>query len=706
MYICLMRQTLMTIINKIPGVAPYALAAVVVLFISFLFPNQLSFKYIYEEGKRWEYEDITAPFDFAILKSAEELEEEKARSLSNFSPYYEVDTRVVEDVVAAFEVNFEDQYESVKADGLFRDVIQSPHKYKTFGKQFLSRLYDRRIIRLAEEHMNQPEDFVVNIVNGNTSQKQTIENILTVEKAKELLVDSLPYVKLREPDFLYALLQQGVRPNLFYNDTLTNRFKAQMLAEIPTTRGMVKQGETIVHKGEILTQETFLRVASYEQQYEKEVVNQRKGILLSIGYFLLTSLIIFLFFEYIKVYTPAVFARFVQLLFVALLPLIFSYIVFFVEYSQVLSVYLIPFCIVPILIKNFYNTRLALVTHIVVILLASFLASAGYEFILIQLLAGLVVLLRNVDTRNWRVFFNGIIFLFLSYGISYLAVALIQEGEIALINWEVYAWLSASVFLTLLAYPLVPMLERLFGFTSSITLLELSDMNRPLLRTLAEKAPGTLQHSVQVANLAEAAALRIGLDPLLLKVGALYHDIGKTVQPAYFIENNSGVSLHEDLTPIESAKIIISHVTEGVKIAKKAHLPKVIVEFIRTHHGTTRTEYFYRNFIKENPDVQPNETDFCYPGPKPVTKEQTILMIADSVEAACKSLKNPTSEELFAFVDKIVKSKIDKGQLQESELSFQELENCIAEMKKVLKSIYHNRIQYPDEPQRGNKIEK
>ncbi|MEM8908066.1 MAG: HDIG domain-containing metalloprotein, partial [Bacteroidota bacterium] len=414
------------------------------------------------------------------------------------------------------------------------------------------------------------------------------------------------------------------------------------------------------------------------------------------GYFLLTSLILGVFILYLQFHEKKIFGSLQQLLFMLMWLLVYSYLVFAVDANKILSVYLIPFCIVPIVIKIFYNERLALFTHIVVVLIASFLSSLGYEFTFLQILAGIVAVLSNIKVRDWTKFFVSMLYIFLAYSVGYLGLSLIDEGSLTTVNWSIYSWIFLNVFLTLLAYPLIPLLERVFGFTSAITLVELSDMDRPLLKELSIKAPGTLQHSLQVANLSEAAASKIGADQLLVKVAALYHDIGKVQQPAYYIENQSGANPHNKTTPLDSAKIIIEHVTEGVKLAKKNRLPKVLIDFIRTHHGTTRVEYFYRNHINQHPGGEVDEHSFRYPGPRPRSKEETILMIADSLEAASKSLKSPSEKDINDLVDKIIAGKITHGQLEDSEMTFAELEICKREFKKLLKSIYHVRIEYPE----------
>ncbi|MCB0638487.1 MAG: HDIG domain-containing protein, partial [Lewinella sp.] len=416
-----------------------------------------------------------------------------------------------------------------------------------------------------------------------------------------------------------------------------------------------------------------------------------------LGYLLLTALVVIAFAYYLRNFARLVYGRPQKLVFILLWLVLYSYLVFLIEGIEGLSTYLIPFCIAPIVIKTFYNEQLALFTHLIIVLLASFLTSLGYEFTFLQLLAGVVVILSDVDTRDWSRFFYSMLFIFLSYATGYLGLSLVKEGSLQEIDWSVYTWIFLNVFLTLLAYPLIPLLERVFGFVSPITLVELSDMNRPLLRQLALRAPGTLQHSLQVGNLAEAAARRIGADPLLVKVAALYHDIGKTQNPEYFIENQSGYNPHEAHDDLESAQIIIGHVTEGVRMARKAGLPPLLIDFILTHHGTTRTEYFFRNYRNEHPEEAVDENLFQYPGPRPRSKEETILMLADSIEAACKSLKEPTQEELFDLIDKIVDGKVRSGQFEDSRISFQELEQCKRVFRQIMKSVHHVRIAYPDE---------
>jgi len=684
-------------IQGLPLLVKYLLILGVIAFISLLFPNNIKFKYEFQEGQSWRYDDLVAPFDFAIRKTDTEIQTAIDRINIDFSPYYEMDLSVAKQQKNLFISELEKQIAEQSEGGGFVEVIQQPEKYRNFGIQLLDRYFNEGIIAKEHAYSDKNEDFVINIIKGNTEYRQTVQNILTKEKVFDLVTDSLPYTRqLKEPEFILPLIENAFQPNLKYSEPLTQRFKNEQISSIPTTQGRVKKGDLIIPRDGIVTEEIYQTLISYKAQYETQVSQNKTHLAVFGGYFLLTSLIIGVLLLYLRLEAWEVMEKFNKLLFILMWIMLYSYLVYVVESFEDMSTWLIPFCIVPIVIKSFYNDRIALFIHITIVLIASFLSSLGYEFTFLQILAGIVAVLTSKETK-WSTFFLSIFYILLTFVLGYLGLSLIKEGNIYTIDWSTYGWLFMSVLLTLLAYPLIPLLERVFGFTSSIRLVELSDLNRPLLKKLSLEAPGTLQHSLQVANLAEAAATQIGADHLLVKVGALYHDIGKTLQPLSYIENQNGLNPHDKMTAKESAKVIIDHVTEGIRLAKKYRLPTVLIDFIATHHGTTRVEYFYRTFLKNNPEEELNLTDFCYPGPKPQTKEQTILMLADSIEAASKSLKDPSLEEISDLVDKLIAFKITHGQLTESALSFEELEECRAVFKQLLKSILHVRIEYPEE---------
>lgn len=691
-----MNSKVRSTIQNLPNFLKYLLILGVVAFISLLFPNNVKFQYEFQEGQTWSYDKLEAPFDFAIRRTTAEIKAAEEQINADFSPYYQMDLSIVRLKKSQFLAAFDQQVAAESENSQFEEIFQQPERYKKYGIRLLDKYYNQGIIAGEHPYKNKGSDFVVNIIKGNTEYRQTLQNILDKQAVLNLVIDSFPNAPLKESEFILPLIENAFQPNLFYSDTLSKKVKESQLASISTTQGYVKKGELIVNRDGIVTEKIFQKLLSFKTQYELDVSKNKTHLAVFIGYFLLTSLIIGVLLLFLRLKARAIFDNFPQLLFILIWIFLYSYLVYLVESFDDLSAWVIPFCIVPIVIKSFYNDQIALFIHITIVLIASFLSSLGYEFTFIQILAGIVALLTTKEIK-WSNFFWSLFYIFLTIGIGYFSLSLIKEGTIYAISWKNYPSLFLSVILTLLAFPLIPLIERIFGFTSSIRLSELAELNRPLLKKLSLEAPGTLQHSLQVANLAEAAATKIGANALLVKVGALYHDIGKTIQPIYYIENQNGHNPHDQLSEVESAKIIIGHVKEGVELAKKYRLPKILIDFITTHHGTTRTEYFYRSYLKNNPDKPIVISDFCYPGPKPTTKEQTILLLADSVEAASKSLTNPNLQEISDLVDNIIAYKITHEQLTESDLTFEELESCRSVFKNLLKSMLHVRMEYPDE---------
>lgn len=507
------------------------------------------------------------------------------------------------------------------------------------------------------------------------------------------------------PDYKYQLNKTWNYDNLIASDLHQSQIIIGIVGDSlnPERPANVSynKGDIIIRQGQLIDNKTFQVLEDY---LDTEVIEEGAlsgRLIYFIGYFLLTALIIGALIFYSLKYFPEITQSISGVLFLVIWPVLFSTLVFLVNQNASLSPYLIPFCLVPMIVFNFYGGRLALFIHIVVVLIASFLSELGYEFTFLQILAGIVTVLIASETRYWNKFFSSILVIMLTYMIGYLGLAIINSGSLVSSEYGVFGWLALNSMLLLLAYPFIPIVEKLFGFTSSITLAELSDMNKPLIKELSLKAPGTLQHSLQVANLGEAAAERIGANGLLVKTAALYHDIGKLKRPEYFIENSKGENHHLKLNNFESAEVIIDHVIEGEAMAKKARLPKILIDFIKTHHGTTRVEYFYRKQLTDEPDREFDESIFRYQGPKPSTKEQTILMLADSIEAASKSLKNPTGQDIDQLIEKIVDFKINEGQLSDSTLNFNELDTCKDVFKSLLRSIYHVRIEYPAEARKA-----
>ncbi|WP_420459957.1 HD family phosphohydrolase [Neolewinella sp.] len=676
------------------------LGVTAVVLISLLYPNNLSFPYQFELNRTWQYADLSAPYDIPILKREERLESDRQAVIENLTPVYRRDPEVARRARAAYIQDFSIALDSAEARETYAGLRAQPEAHRLYGLGILDRIYQRGIVRLrTEDEARSGMASVIQIVDGSEVATRTIGQVFTTPgRARQWLTDSLLYTRLAAPDFLVPLLEDKLEYNTFYNDSLTNRLREQSLQSVSPFDGLVQQEEVLVRQGEVISESVYQKLASYRRLYNDNLQGTSSYFSVIGGYAILVGLVILLLFLYLRTFFPLVYVRSKNLVFILIWPLIYALLVRSIELAPGWSAYMVPFCIVPIVMRIFFTERLAFFTHVAVVLIASFLTSLGYPFTFLSIMAGVVVIFMDIDTRDWSRFFSSLLLLFVYYLFGYIGIQLLQGATFLTLNYFDLLWLALNVFLVLLAYPLIPLLERLFGLISPITLVELNDMNRPLLERLARQASGTWQHSLNVANLAERVASEIGINSLLVRTAALYHDIGKLKNPEYFIENQNGPNPHDRITALESAKIVIDHVAEGVRLARGAGLPEVIIDFIRTHHGTTRAEYFYRQHIKDHPEREVDEPQFRYDGPLPTSREQTVLMLADSVEAASKSLKQPTEEELYDLIDNIIRGKLTTGQLEQSRLSFRELEVLRRIFRSVLKSSHHLRIAYPKTP--------
>ncbi len=656
--------------NMWNSIQRYIAIVFAILAISFVFPNYLFDKV--EIGDTWRNPDLVAKKDITIELDNHKLEQKVASIQNEIGKVYTKQNIDLSDlsVQIGSQLNLE-MTDYTELTSILLDCYQ---------KGLISQSFEGNI-QLFEK--------------GISTQKRN-EDIC---KKADLLANIAQYynsigyrINSEERKNIRALLT----PNLIIDDALTAEMINAKSKSIESKSQIIK-GQTIIETGQIITEDKYSIIKKNAHLLSME--NTGINIVSASGFLLLITMILLALLLYVRKYFSHIYHSTRKLSFLLIWPVIFSYLVYGIENYTSLSTYVIPFCIVPIVVKNFFGDRLALITHIVVVLIASILSKLGYEFTFLQILAGIVTVLVVSETRYWDKFFIALGFIFLSYMLGYLGLDLAQWTSTGgVIEWKTFGWLALNALLLLMAYPFIPLLENIFGFTSSIKLAELSDLNKPLLKELSIKAPGTLQHSLQVANLCEAAAEKIGANSLLVKTAALYHDIGKMSKPEYFIENNKGENKHAALNNnFESAKIIIGHVTDGVAMATKNRIPNVLIDFIKSHHGTTRVEYFYRNQKNDNPDKEFDESLFRYPGPLPVSKEETILMIADSLEAASKSLKSPTGQDIDILVDKIIAFKIDHGQLETSNLSFSELEECTSVFKAMLRNINHVRIEYPED---------
>lgn len=696
-----MKSQLNRLLKKLPEIGRYLIAAATIFGISLLFPNHQQFNYTFDVGQQWKNEGINAPFDFAVLKEQQEIDKELDSLKATLVPCYEKDIAVANRQLKALTERFNDKLKSVSTDETYEDVTINAQQYLNTCKSILNEIYRKGIIETNTGFGNNTPEHEILIADGKKRLRYLMNDFETVVTAEQTFTNQLLSSDLKDGDFFLSIMQVEpslIVPNIKFSEQLTNEFHQSSLTNFTTGRGMVKEGERIISRGEVVTEKTYQKLRSLKEAYAKKRIEDNSLIWIRIGYFILTTLVVLLFIVFLKHHLPEVVNSYQQLLFMMMWLLVFTYLVRWVENTQLISLYIVPFCIVPIVVKNFYDDIIALFTLIAVVLLASLLSSLGFEFIFTQLLVGGIVIIANVKTRYWSKFFFSMAYLLMTYLVVFIGLSMLKQGTFRLDNWETCGWFFGNVFLTLLSYPLVPLFERLFGFTSDITLDELSNLDQPLLKELSMKAPGTLQHSLQVGHLSEAAANEIGANALLVKIAALYHDIGKIENPTFFIENQQrDGNPHDNLSPFDSAKVIIAHVENGLKLAKKYGLPKIVAEFIATHHGTTRVEYFYQRAVQDNPDMTIDVNDFKYPGPNPNRKEHVIMMLADSIEAASKTLKNPMEKDIEMLVDKIVSGKINQHQLVNAKLTFEELEKVKTVFKRVLKSIYHSRIVYPDD---------
>jgi putative nucleotidyltransferase with HDIG domain len=496
-------------------------------------------------------------------------------------------------------------------------------------------------------------------------------------------------------DWLAQVIKEHVHINFIFNEVLTNKLEQDALTSISPTKGMVQRGELIVASGTTVNNETFQKIESLRKVYEEESRIGGDSRLVISGQFIIVALVVTLLFVFIFLFRKDIYHnnRLVSLILIVITTMLL--VLSWAIKIKIPSLYYIPYCIVPIIIRILFDTRLALNIHMLMILLAAFYVPNSFEFVFLQFTSGMVAIYSIKTLVKREQFLVSSLIILITYLLSYTGIILMREGTFSNLQWTHLAPFLFSVLLTLLAYPLIYAFERMFGIVSDVTLMELTNSNSKLLRELSFKAPGTFQHSLQVANLAEAAIYKIGGNTLLVRAGALYHDIGKTFNPQYFIENQTkDYNPHDGLSFEQSAQIIISHVSKGIELAKKHQLPEVIIDFIRTHHGTTRVNYFYQSYIKSFPEKFVDENVFRYPGPVPFSRETAVLMMADSVEAASRSLKEPTAESINQLVDKIIEMKLNEHQLVNSNITLKDITQISDIFKDMLKSIYHVRIDY------------
>jgi hypothetical protein len=667
----------------------YLLIAATVLVVTFFIPKKGKFKYEFELGKPWLHEDLSAPFSFPILKDEETLRKERDEIMENFRPFYRRDEKVAEEA----KQRFRDSINQVST----KEV--PPHQREYFIRQGLSMLdeiYQRGIIFLDTAHDDKPKSYIITEIRNNVAEDHVLSDYYFKEELKKSITERSGTDTLLQKPFFLQALTRSLDYNVTYDADLSEKKLKELMDDISFTRGMVKQGEKIITRGSDVSKERYQKLISLKQEYETK---QGKSFLLYIGYLILVASIFFMYGVNMELFHDQVSHNTRSIILILSQVILFTGITSYIVRVSMVDVYLIPYTVVPIVLLAFFGLRIAVITYFLIILVCGLIVPNPYEFLLIQTMAGFTAILSMARVRYISQFFISALLIFMTYCLVYLGFSFIRSGEISEIDWRSFLWFGGNFILVLLAYPLIYANEKIFGFLSDISLLELADINNKLLKELFLRAPGTFQHSLQVANLAEAVIDRIGGNALLTRVGAMYHDVGKLYNPEFFIENQKhSYNPHDQLGDVESAEIIISHVTKGVELANEYNLPKKVIDFIRTHHGTTRVEYFYRHYLEDHRDIDElDDAIFRYPGPKPSSKETAVVMIVDSVEAASRSMKEPDEKQIDTMVDRIVDSKIQDNQFDYATITIQEINATRRILKKLIKSIYHIRIQYPAE---------
>ena len=656
------------------------------IVIVYLFPKGAKFKYEFQKGKPWQYATLYAPFDFSIMKSSAELESEKQAILDAQLPYYRADPTVYEAVKNSFASQFSNFFSLPASSKQYKDLYD-------FGLLLLDQIYLNGVLPPG---FGQEAGESVFLIKGNvesTVDKVEFASIESLQQKIEQLVQNTAY-----PDYItqyYNLFFEIVQPNIALDEKFTTNALEASLGDISLYRGLIQENSIIIKQGEVVEGEKLQMLISLREEYASQLWNELSYYWIIFGYTILVVLTFMSLILFINKYRPSIFDDNREITFIFLNMVGVIALTTIVINFDVRFLYAVPICILPLILKTFFDPRLGLFTHVITVLNLGFVVPNSFEFVFLQMMAGIVTVLSITQLQNRANLFITVGRIVLVYLVGYIAFTITHEGGIAKIDFLVIGLFLLNGLLTLFAQPLIYLYERLFKLVSDVSLLELSDTNVKLLKELSDRAPGTFHHSLQVANLAETAANEIGANTLLVRVGALYHDIGKMNAPTYFSENQTGsVSPHEEMPPEQSAQIIINHVAEGIEMAKKFKLPDRIIDFIRTHHGNSWVYFFYKKAQEMGDDV--DEKDFRYPGPRPFSKETAILMMADAVEAASKSLREPTVDKIQQFVDTIINKQIEEKQFNDCNITLSEIETVKKVLSKKLINIYHLRVEYPE----------
>jgi cyclic-di-AMP phosphodiesterase PgpH len=691
--------------NRFRNIVNLILFVTSIILVVIIFPREGKFRYEFQRGKPWLHESLIAPWDFAVKKSESEIKRERDSILSSFSPIFAYDSVVTRLHLAEFTKYLNKVTVPGASDITAEASAAVIKRVKGQMIEILADVYANGILEVSDvtEPLLQANGKIT-IVRGKVATVTPLDRIYTHK-------DAYQTVNSAKNDMIADLEQSGeiyaaafvnmaspfeyVRPNLIFNEEASNIERDRLLKNVSPTRGLIQERELIINRGEIVDQSNWMVLESLKFEYEKRLGRYGSWFILA-GLFILISACYTVLYLFLYHFRREVLETVHKTIFIIIIILIFVLITRIVIIMPNVSIYLIPFGIIPIVVRTFYDSRLALFILLVTIMICGFLVPNSFEFVFMTFIAGVVAIfsLSNIYRRG-RLFFSTLMVV-VSYSLVYFGIGIIQEGSFTGLEWNTYGWFAGNGVLLLLGYPMIFIFEKTFGFLSDATLFELSDTNQPVLRRLSEEAPGSFQHSLQVANLAGEAARAIGANHLLVRTGALYHDIGKLNQSEFFTENiTQGFNPHENLTPEESARLIINHIEGGVELARKYKLPEQIIDFIRTHQGTTTAYYFYHKYLEAHKNEAVDESLFTYPGPKPFTRETAVLMMTDAVEATSRSLSTYTRETVSDMVEMVIGNQIKEGQFSDAPITFRDISIIKDVLKNRLINIYHVRISYP-----------
>ena len=687
--------------NQHSSIYRISLFVVAIIIGVYLMPRKISFKYELIEGKPWPYESLISDMEFSILKPAEKISEEQQQIESQRTYFFTLD----QDKEVAARIKLEDELEKYISNKLEnRPKLRSKTEYEKYILSIKEKInstwrkiYKKGVIQNNGNIEGKDQNYVIYVDNGDGSSARYLSDFFTINQATEL-IKNINISSKEDYNEAINLLIEALIQNILFNKNDTDLHLETELDKISKVNGKVSVGELIVSKGEVVKHKTYLKLISYKKEFEGKQLSARANKFIVTGQILLLSLCFLIIFLFIMKNKKSVFKDTNAIKFILLNILLFIALArFSLLFSNNQLIYIVPFCALPLIIRSFYDLRLALFVYTITIVLVGWLAPAPFHFVFIQLMAGILSVLTIENLYKRSDLFVSVSKIAIVYFITFMGISLITKGDIFGQDYIIYGYLLISAFLTLFSYQLVYVYEKLFSLISDISLLELTDTNHPILKEMAEKAPGTFQHSLQVSNLAEQAIMEIGGNVLLVRAGAMYHDIGKMDNPLFFIENQmAGINPHDELSADESAKVIISHVIKGIEKAKKFSLPEQIIDFIRTHHGNSMVQYFYRQYVTKFPEKMDNTEQFSYPGPKPFSKETAVLMMADSVEAATRSLPEKSTEKISTLVNNIIQNQMNNGQFDNAYITLKEIGLIKKIFIKKLQNIHHSRIEYPN----------